>query len=162
MEPRADRDHAKSVHTADVAGVARTAAGDLADAAKEATVARAEGLFETNKQAVCSRIGAVAHALRNASSQFAGGEQEPLARAARRAAEGMEGFTRALQERDLPAALESAQEYARRRPALFFAGAFALGVAAARFLKASGQGRRERSFGSIPSARPEAFPVYPS
>jgi hypothetical protein len=139
MEPRHDRQG--GTRAGEAAETAKSAAGEVAGAAKDVAVTRAQGLFESNKEAAVSKIGAVAHALRNASSELEG-QQEPLARVARRAAERIESFSNSLEGRDLTDALESAQDYARRQPALFYGGAFLLGLAAARFLKASSERHR--------------------
>lgn len=139
-------------NTGDVAETAKSAAGDLAGAAKDAAFSQARGFFDSNRQTAASQIGAMAHALRNASAELED-RQEPLARAASRAADTIERFSRGLESRDLSDALHAAQDYARRQPALFFGGAFLLGIAAARFLKASG----ERAH----PARDDYDPAYP-
>jgi len=145
METRFDREAGQPPSAADIAEAAKSTAGELAGAAKDVAVTRVQGLFDSNKEAAISQIGAVAHALRNASSELEG-RQEPLARAARRAADTIESFSQSIEQRDLSDVLESAQDYARRQPALFFGGAVLLGLAAARFLKASGERRRLGEF----------------
>ena len=125
------------------AGLGETAketASELTGAAKDVAVTRAQGLFDGNKRAAAEQIGAIANALRNVSSELEG-RHEPLARAARRAADTVERFSHTIEERDLSQAFDVAQDYARRQPAVFFGGAFLLGLAAARFLKASGHHR---------------------
>ncbi|MGH9904058.1 MAG: hypothetical protein ACRD8U_00580, partial [Pyrinomonadaceae bacterium] len=58
---------------------------------------------------------------------------------ARRAAEGLAGFSGSLRQRDVDSLLAQAQDFARRRPAVFLGGALATGFVLARFLKSSGQ-----------------------
>jgi hypothetical protein len=158
MEPRHERESG-TTRPGDVAQSAKGAAGEVAGAAKDVAVTRAQSLFDSNKQAAVSKIGAVAHALRNASSELEG-QQEPLARVARQAAEKIEHFTQSLESRDLSSALESAQDYARREPALFYGGAFLLGLAAARFLKASSE--RQHGYGEGERYRSGEYdPTYP-
>jgi hypothetical protein len=153
MEPRSDQKSGQSRSAAEIAEKAKQTAGELAGAAKDVAVTRAQGFVASNKEAAVSQIGAVANALRSVSTELEG-RQEPLASAARRAADTIEGFSRALEQRDLSEALESAQDYARRQPALFFGGAFLLGLAAARFLKASAERQHQRFEGSYDASYP--------
>lgn len=155
MEPRTDRDYGQPQSAADIAEAAKNTAGELAGAAKDVAVTRVQGFFESNREAAISQIGAVAHALRSASSELAG-RQESLAGAARRAADTIDSFSQVLEQRDLSDALASAQDYARRQPALFFGGAFLLGLAAARFLKASGERQRKQHGGDFDPSYPVA------
>jgi hypothetical protein len=83
----------------------------------------------------------VAQALRSASEQWQGGQQEGLGRLARRAADKIESTARNLENRDVTQVLHAVEDYARNRPAVMLGGAFALGLAAARFLRASGARR---------------------
>lgn len=130
----------------DVAEKAKSTAGDLAGAAKDVAATRVQGLFESNKQAAVSQIGAVANALRNVSQELEG-RQDSLAQAARRAADTIDRFSHSIEQRDLSGALHTAQDYARRQPAIFFGGAFLLGLAAARFLKASAEHQHRATAG---------------
>lgn len=140
MENRSERSQVRR-SAADVAEAAKNTAGELAGTAKDVATERVQGFFDQGKGAAVSQIGAVANALRNASSELEG-QQEPLARAVRRAADTIENFSHSIEQRDFSGALESAQDYARRQPALFFGGALLLGLAAARFLKASAERKR--------------------
>jgi hypothetical protein len=142
----------------DAAEAAKGAAGELAGAAKEAALSQARGFLDSNRHAAASQIGAMARALRNASSELEE-RQEPFARAASRAADNIERFSHALDSRDLTDALHAAQDYARRQPALFFGGAFLLGLAAARFLKASGE--RARPYRAYGTGDYDYDPIHP-
>jgi hypothetical protein len=167
METRSDRAQGQIRSAADVAHAAKSSAGELAGAAKEAAATRAQGFFDQGKHAASSQIGAFANALRNASNELEG-QQEPLARAARSAADTIERFSQAIEQRDLRDALDTAQDYARRQPALFFGGAFLLGLAAARFLKASAERQRfsgeQRFAGERGGSYDPSYPTtaYPS
>ena len=56
-------------------------------------------------------------------------------------AEQVERFSHYVEESDLKEVARDVEQFARRNPALFVGGAFALGVLAARFLKSSGSGQ---------------------
>jgi len=60
-----------------------------------------------------------------------------LAQFADQAAEQIDRFSTYLRETDVDEMLADAQRFARRQPALFLGGAFAVGLLAARFLKSS-------------------------
>src|SRR5215217_3478282 len=59
-----------------------------------------------------------------------------------KAAEQAERLSGYLSERDANELLREVEDFARNRPAVFLGGAFAIGIAAARFLKSSA-GQRE-------------------
>ncbi len=60
------------------------------------------------------------------------------------AAAGLERLARKIREKDLNELLHDAQRLARRQPAWFIGGSFALGLLAARFLERSGTHDQER------------------
>lgn len=128
-------------------------AKDTAQAAGDAAREKAQTLFDTNKAAAITSATAFAGVLRSASDEL-DGQHEGLARFGRRAAEKIEGVCSGLGNRDLGEIVESLESYARREPALFFSGAFAAGIAAARFLKASGARRSSRPLFRDTSAAP--------
>jgi hypothetical protein len=119
---------------------AKATATELVTTARDVAESRAQGLFETSRETARQRLDGVARALRNASSSL---EQDPMSATVRRVAERLEGVSRTLGERDLSGVLHDAEEYARREPAVFVGGAFALGFALSRFLKASSDRRRD-------------------
>jgi hypothetical protein len=61
------------------------------------------------------------------------------------AAAQLERFSNHLKDRNLDELVDDAQRLARQQPALFIGSSFAAGLLAARFLKASTPGRRDRS-----------------
>lgn len=61
-----------------------------------------------------------------------------------RAAEGVERFSGFLRDTDVDEMVDRVEDFARRNPAVFLGGAFALGLVGARFIKSSGH-RAERS-----------------
>jgi hypothetical protein len=130
-----------------------------ARAASDAARAKAQNLYETNKEMAVSSAGAMAQALRSAASQL-DGQQESLGRYTRQAADKLENAARGLAERDLSQNVESIQRYARRSPGAFLGGAFVAGVALARFMKASAE-RRPRRAAMGDSGYAPAQPGFP-
>jgi len=108
--------------------------GDL----KEQVAEQATGRLEEQKTAASSGISTVAHAFRQTGQQLRGEEQEGIAQYIDQAAQRLERFSDYLGERDLRGLARDAEQFARREPALFLGGAFAVGMLAARFLKSSG------------------------
>ncbi len=66
--------------------------------------------------------------------------RDAFARYAEQAAGQVEQFTSAIRDRSVGEILDEAERFARREPGLFIGGAFLLGIAGARFLKASDSG----------------------
>ena len=93
--------------------------------------------LESQKQRATEGLGSVAEAVRETAQRLREHQQEPLAGAAETAAQQVERFSGYLRDRDVNSLVRDAEDFARRQPALFVAGAFVLGVAAGRFLKSS-------------------------
>lgn len=124
---------------------AKGSARELATTAKDVAQSRAQGIFESGKQTAVQRMEGVAQAIRSASSEL--GEDNKLTETARTVADRIERFSRTLGEREFTDLLHEAESYARREPAIFLGGAFALGFALSRFLKASSE-RRTGQYGT--------------
>jgi hypothetical protein len=108
--------------------------GDL----KEQVAGQATGRLEEQKAAASGGLSTVAHAFRQTGAQLRGQEQEGVAQYIDQAAERIEQFSHYLGQRDMRELARDAEQFARREPALFLGGAFAVGMLAARFLKSSG------------------------
>jgi hypothetical protein len=88
------------------------------------------------KEHTGDRIRGVATQLRNVSDSLR--EQDPLAsELAERASRGIEGVAQYVSSTSAQSLIRDTEQLARRQPALFFGGAFLLGLAAGRFIKAS-------------------------
>lgn len=125
-----------------VKGTAR----EIATTAKDVAQSRAQGVFESGKQTAVHQMEGVAQAIRSASSELGG--QGRLSETVRTFADRIERFSRTLDEREFTDLLHEAEGYARREPAIFLGGAFALGFALSRFLKASAERRSGTYAGS--------------
>jgi hypothetical protein len=84
-----------------------------------------------------SQVRSVADGLRQAGTDLRKEGNPAVAKVADTAAEKIDGVASYLTESDTDALLRDLDTLARRQPALVIAGAFALGVLGARFLKAS-------------------------
>lgn len=118
--------------------VAQQKASKYAEQGRE----RAVGQLATQKERASSELGGVAKALRTTGEQLQEQEQGSVAKYVGQAAERTERLSEYLSERDANELVGEVEDFARNRPAVFLGGAFAVGVAAARFLKSSA-GHRE-------------------
>lgn len=113
--------------------------GEVVDQAKQTVTSQ----VASRKDRAAESLMTVAQAIRQTGQDLHGRDQGAIAGYADTAAERVERLSRFLQERDVNQIVGEVEYYARRNPALFLGAAFALGVAAARFLKSSSQSRGE-------------------
>lgn len=99
--------------------------------------ARATAQLATQKNRATDGLGTVASAVRQTSQHLREQQNETVAQYVEKAAEQLERFSNRLREKDVGELLQDAQRLARRQPALFIGGSFAVGLLAARFLKSS-------------------------
>ena len=128
-----------------VKGKARAAASQV----KERATEQLETKITSQKSRAADTLNGVAQSLLSSSQQLRDQQQDGASRAIERAAEGVERFATYLQETNVDEVVDQVHEFARRQPAAFIGGAFALGFVASRFLKASSpEGRRQLYAGS--------------
>ena len=89
----------------------------------------------TQKERAADGVSQLAQAMDRVSGELQG-DQPMLAGVAETAAEQTQRIGQFLRERDISDIVRSTEDLARRQPLLFYGGAFVLGVALARFLKA--------------------------
>ena len=82
-------------------------------------------------------LGTVAEAVRQTTQHLREQRHDTIARYVDEAANQLERISQRLRDKDLGEMLNDAQEFARRRPAVFIGSAFALGMISARFFKSS-------------------------
>ena len=92
---------------------------------------------DRGKEQAAQGISQVAQSLRRVSSEMEG-QQPAIASAGRTAAEQADRLATYLQQTDAREIVHTVEDAARRQPIIFMGGAFLLGLAAARFLKAAG------------------------
>jgi ElaB/YqjD/DUF883 family membrane-anchored ribosome-binding protein len=100
--------------------------------------------LSTQKNKATDSIGTVAQAVRQASQQLRTQQHDAIANYIDQAANQLERFSASLRDKDVGELVRDAQQFARRRPAVFIGSAFAIGLLGARFLKSS----RDREYGS--------------
>jgi len=100
--------------------------------------------LSTQKNKATDSIGIVAEAVRQASQQLRTQQHDAIANYIDQAANQLERFSASVRNKDVGELVRDAQQFARRRPAVFIGSAFAIGLLGARFLKSS----RDRKYGS--------------
>lgn len=137
----------------DVAGVAQEKAGQVAHEA-EAEARRvgqtvedeARSMAAMRKRQVSSELHSVAQAFHSSGDQLREQGQDTIAGYTDQMAERLDRAAVYLEHRKVDDIVRDAEDFARRQPEVFLAGAFGLGVLAARFLKSgSGSSQRQRS-----------------
>jgi hypothetical protein len=111
------------------------------------------------------QVGSVSEAMRSMGEQLRGEGNDLPAQLAQQAAEKTEQLGRYLREADADQILKDVEDFGRRQPWVVAAAGLALGVAAARFVKASSR-RRYQSDGyesrQLPSPRNQGSTAYGS
>jgi hypothetical protein len=114
-------------------------------AAREAHEAGRDFVYE-QKENLAQKVAKYAEAIRAASERLRSEEGNVLAGPAEKAAEQLERMSSYLHEREPGDFLDDFESFTRRRPEVVFGGFFVVGLAAARFFKASR--KRPRHAGS--------------
>jgi hypothetical protein len=109
------------------------AVSQAAEGAKSQATSYAEGQKQTASQGLRS----VAQALHQTSSNMGDQSQSPVAKYAATAGDKVDQFAQYLESTPVQDLARDVENYARNNSTLFLGGAFMLGLAAARFLKAS-------------------------
>lgn len=131
----------------------RTSTGTgIVDKVKEQATAQ----LSSQKDRATEGLGTVASAVRQTTQGLRDQQHDTVARYVEQAADQIERLSERLKNKDVTELLDDAQRLARRQPALFVGGAFALGLVGARFLKSSASNddyeyRSSGSYGSYGS-----------
>jgi hypothetical protein len=126
----------------------------IADRVRE----RATAQLSNQKDRATDGLGTVAQAVRQSTQRLREQQHDTVAQYVEQAADQIERFTNGLKQKDVGQIVEDTQRLARRRPALFIGGAFALGVIGARFLKSSPpEHRGAYGYGSSGEATGEVY-----
>jgi ElaB/YqjD/DUF883 family membrane-anchored ribosome-binding protein len=141
-------------------GGAPANARESAEQLRERAVERVETMKEkaaSGKERLSERVRRVGSAIHSAGDQIRG-EDETWARYVDRVSDRFERAAEYVRRTDPQQAMRDAERFARREPALFFGGAFVLGLAAGRLFKASGryeQREEQRPYRGETPAYPE-------
>jgi len=129
--------------TEEVLDQAQARVGEVADQVKQ------QGTTQLNsqKERAAEQLTGVSQALRQTGQQLRYENPEgPVAQYAEKAAEQVERLSSYLQQHEIGDMVGDIERFARRQPALFLSGAFALGVIAARFIKSSSSADRQGQY----------------
>lgn len=118
-----------------VADQTQQTARHIADQAREQAASR----IGTQKDTAAAGLNSVAQALRQTGQTLREQDQAGITSYIDSAASQVEQISNYLQQSDISQLVDDVESFARRRPALFLTGAFALGILGARFLKSSRQ-----------------------
>lgn len=110
-------------------------AREVAATARERAVEKVQDRINTQKHRATDSLESVAQSLRVAGEQLP--ETNGMSRYMYQAANQVDNLAAFLNNRELTELVDEVEDFARRQPALFVGGAFALGVLGARFLKSS-------------------------
>ena len=130
-------DETTEAHPLVEAGQQATAsAGHLAERAADVGIQQAD----RGREMAAEGIDKVAQTVRRISTDMQT-DQPQIANAALTAADQAEKVAQYLRQTDARQIIGNVEDVARRQPLIFLGGAFLLGVAASRFIKAAGGGR---------------------
>ncbi len=115
---------------------AKDKAQQLASQAQEKAGQQVQSRLGRQKEQAANTLSSLAQSLHSSSQQLQG-EQDAVSRTIQQVADRVEGLANYLQSRDVNEIVDQVEDFARRQPALFLGGAFALGALGARFLKSS-------------------------
>jgi hypothetical protein len=133
---------------ADAGQQAGESIGQIAERATNIGYTRAD----TGREQVAEGLTTLASSIRRASSDIQG-EQPALANVTDTAAEQTDRIARYLQQTDAREMVRNVEDLARKQPLLFLGGAFILGLAASRLLKAATGGSQTDGGGQRPAYR---------
>jgi hypothetical protein len=115
---------------------------------------RAGSAFSENRFKAADRIGGISSAFRRTGEQLRGEDQGRVADVTDSVARQIDRVADYLRTADGRTMTRDLEGLARRQPAAVFAGAFALGVLAARFLKSSSPDYRDEDVGGYERVYP--------
>jgi hypothetical protein len=118
---------------------------DTAQEAKSQAGERVREQVDTRSTQAGEQVQSVAQAMRQSGDQLRSQETEGAAKVVEGSAERVERLGSYLERASADEILNDVEDFARRQPWVVVAGAFALGLVASRFLKASSSRRYQES-----------------
>lgn len=119
-----------------VAGARERVRGEAANFAASARD-KALGAVEQRQTQAVGAIGDFADAIRVAGDRLTERNQTMVAQVVRQAADGLEGFTRSLENKRPQDMIDAVRDFGRRNPAAFIGGSLLIGLAIGRFIRSS-------------------------
>lgn len=135
-----DAMHGDTKAAKDVYNQAKEATGDVAGKVYDAAAKKTTSKIEEQKTNFALDLAGIADSIRQIGNSLSGEKQpQGVAKLASNytntLADKVEQVSNYVGDKDLGVMMKDAENLAHRNPALFFGGAFALGIVAARFLK---------------------------
>jgi hypothetical protein len=131
----------------------KQSASDVKEQAKQTATSQ----VAMRKDQAAQGLSAVSSSMRQMGDNLRQNDQTSgYAQYVNQAADQVDRFSGYLQNHDPREIISDAEDWARRNPALFLGGAFALGLLASRFLK-SGMGGQNQSSGSWQSGQSRQY-----
>ena len=127
---------------------AKDKAQQLAGQAREQTTQRVESGLSQGKARAATTLGTVAQTLRQSAQPLRDQNQAGAGQYIEQAASQVQRLSDYLQNTDVHEIVDGVERAARRQPALFLGGAFALGLLGARFIKSSRRSASPEQAGS--------------
>lgn len=127
--------------------------GGIARRVRESATAQ----LSSQKDRATDGLGSVASAVRHTTQNLRDQQHDTMARYVEQAADQIERLSQRLKNKDVAELVDDAQQLARRRPALFVGGAFAVGLLGARFLKSSSPDSRHSARGDTRDLETRSF-----
>jgi hypothetical protein len=121
-------------------------AGEFMNQARDQVVSQ----LDSQKERAAGSFGSTAEALRQAAQQLRDHNEAMFAQYLESAAGYVDQFSGFLKEKNVRQMIDDVEGFARREPALFVGGAFALGFLAARFLKSSSDNGMQSGTSGMP------------
>jgi hypothetical protein len=132
----------------------QTSAGGSFNAAARGTTGIIDRVRDTataqltsQKDRATDGLGSISQAVRQSTHQLRDQKHDVLAHYVERAADQIDRFSQRMRDKNVDDLVRDIQQMARRRPAFFIGGAFAVGLIGARFFKSSSRttyGRQDR------------------
>jgi hypothetical protein len=104
---------------------------------------RASAQLDSQKGRATEGLSVVANAVRGTTTQLRNEQHDVIAQYIESAADRIDRLSATLRDKDVNELLSDLRDFARRQPALFVGGSFAVGLLAARFLKSSNRDSAE-------------------
>lgn len=112
-------------------------ANEIKERVKERVTEQVETRLAETRTRAAGHVSAVAETLHSSSEDLRDRGEEQVSRYVEKAADQVERMATYLQDADVGEVVNRVERFARREPAAFMAGAFAVGFLASRLLKSS-------------------------
>lgn len=113
--------------------------GDRAANKVEEARHRAEAGVQQNKERLANQIQSIAQAVQEGTRHLRDSDQSQVADYADKLGQQVERVSKYVRANDVQDLIRDVESIARRKPALFFGGAFAIGLIGGRFMRSSGR-----------------------